>query len=213
MNNRPKKAKTPRTGHGETSDQHDPQGVRLQKVLAQAGMTLDDIDLDDAEALVWNLLTLINPGDEETALRQFAAYRDVAGEPDAGDREGDAEHAARRVAFAAMRECLHEIGAAVDLRRSRPIGLERARGEVQPFPHRHAGADVERKADIVFAVGLRHGRQAAEVRVDGIGIISGHLRVVRVQPGQRLDLLRLAVLIDNKVRLLQVEYRASGPVR
>lgn len=46
----------------------------------------DDIDLDDAEALVWNLLTLINPGDEESALRQFAAYRDAAGEPDAGDQ-------------------------------------------------------------------------------------------------------------------------------
>jgi hypothetical protein len=37
-----------------------------------------DID-DDAtpEALVWQLLLLINPGDEETALQQFAAYRDA----------------------------------------------------------------------------------------------------------------------------------------
>lgn len=52
----------------------------------QAFQDEDDIDLDDAEALVWNLLTLINPGDEETALRQFAAYRDAAGEPDAGDQ-------------------------------------------------------------------------------------------------------------------------------
>ena len=40
----------------------------------------DDMDLDDTEALVWNLLVLINPGDEETALRQFAAYRDATGE-------------------------------------------------------------------------------------------------------------------------------------
>ena len=30
----------------------------------------DDMDLDDTEALVWNLLVLINPGDEETALRR-----------------------------------------------------------------------------------------------------------------------------------------------
>jgi hypothetical protein len=52
----------------------------------QAFQDEDDIDLDDAEALVWNLLTLINPGDEETALRQFAAYRDTAGEPDAGEQ-------------------------------------------------------------------------------------------------------------------------------
>ncbi|MEJ7745773.1 MAG: hypothetical protein WKF61_03260 [Luteimonas sp.] len=41
-----------------------------------------DIDTDalSSEALVWQLLLLINPGDEETALRQFAAYRDVAGD-------------------------------------------------------------------------------------------------------------------------------------
>lgn len=43
----------------------------------------DALDLDDTEALVWNLLVLINPGDEETALRQFAAYRDATGEPGA----------------------------------------------------------------------------------------------------------------------------------
>lgn len=40
----------------------------------------DEMDLDDTEALVWNLLVLVNPGDEETALRQFAAYRDAMGE-------------------------------------------------------------------------------------------------------------------------------------
>ena len=34
----------------------------------------DRLDLDEAdtpEALAWNLLVLINPGDEDTALRQF----------------------------------------------------------------------------------------------------------------------------------------------
>ena len=43
-----------------------------------------DIDADEltSEALVWQVLLLINPGDEETALRQFAAYRDVAGGED-----------------------------------------------------------------------------------------------------------------------------------
>jgi hypothetical protein len=47
----------------------------------------DDIDLDDTEALIWNLLVLINPGDEESALRQFAAYRDAVGETgEAGDQ-------------------------------------------------------------------------------------------------------------------------------
>ncbi len=38
-------------------------------------------EADDAvEAQVWRLLVLINPGDEDTALRQFAAWRDVQAE-------------------------------------------------------------------------------------------------------------------------------------
>lgn len=36
----------------------------------------EDIDTGDQEALVWNLLLLINPGDEESALRQFSLWRD-----------------------------------------------------------------------------------------------------------------------------------------
>ncbi len=39
----------------------------------------DEEALDELgdEALVWQLLLLINPGDEESALRQFTAYRDA----------------------------------------------------------------------------------------------------------------------------------------
>ncbi len=37
------------------------------------------------EALVWQLLLLINPGDEEAALQQFADYREAAGGDDTGD--------------------------------------------------------------------------------------------------------------------------------
>lgn len=36
----------------------------------------EEIDTGDQEALIWNLLVLINPGDEETALRQFSGWRD-----------------------------------------------------------------------------------------------------------------------------------------
>lgn len=43
-----------------------------------------DQDDEGVEALVWQLLLAINPGDEETALRQFDAYRDAAA---AGDDE------------------------------------------------------------------------------------------------------------------------------
>ncbi len=37
-----------------------------------------DLELADTrEALVWQLLLLINPGDEESALQQFSAYREA----------------------------------------------------------------------------------------------------------------------------------------
>jgi hypothetical protein len=39
-----------------------------------------DIEVDDeaeTEALVWQLLVMINPGDEESALQQFAAWREA----------------------------------------------------------------------------------------------------------------------------------------
>lgn len=39
-------------------------------------------DDDSTEALVWQLLLLINPGDEETALRQFGAYQDASVDED-----------------------------------------------------------------------------------------------------------------------------------
>ena len=40
---------------------------------------------DDAtvEALVWQLLLLINPGDEDAALQQFTAYQDASADDDA----------------------------------------------------------------------------------------------------------------------------------
>ncbi|HVR81644.1 MAG TPA: hypothetical protein VHF02_06140 [Luteimonas sp.] len=42
-------------------------------------------DDDTPEALVWQLLLLINPGDEETALQQFATYRDLLADADADE--------------------------------------------------------------------------------------------------------------------------------
>ncbi len=47
-----------------------------------------DFDEDDFPARVWNLLLLINPGDEEGALRQFDAWREAMGGEEGGD--GDA---------------------------------------------------------------------------------------------------------------------------
>lgn len=45
----------------------------------------DDAAELTTEALVWQLLLLVNPGDEETALRQFGHYREALGEAGAGD--------------------------------------------------------------------------------------------------------------------------------
>ncbi|GGJ97260.1 DUF6630 family protein [Luteimonas terricola] len=47
-----------------------------------------DLEIDEdagTETLVWQLLLLVNPGDEETALQQFAAYQDATA--DAGEDE------------------------------------------------------------------------------------------------------------------------------
>lgn len=50
----------------------------------------DGMDVDDeatAEALVWQLLLMINPGDEEAALQQFGAWQEVTADidPDEAD--------------------------------------------------------------------------------------------------------------------------------
>jgi hypothetical protein len=47
----------------------------------------DDIEDDSLEARVWQLLLLINPGDEETALQQFTDYREAVAEIDADEVE------------------------------------------------------------------------------------------------------------------------------
>ncbi|AAM42927.1 hypothetical protein JH314_02970 [Xanthomonas campestris] len=44
-------------------------------------------DVDDHPGRVWNLLVLINPGDEETALGQFDAWREAQAEADEDDED------------------------------------------------------------------------------------------------------------------------------
>ncbi len=46
-----------------------------------------DADDDSPEALVWQLLLLINPGDEAAALQQFADYQDALAEAGSDDAE------------------------------------------------------------------------------------------------------------------------------
>ncbi|MGQ4661014.1 DUF6630 family protein [Lysobacter sp. F6437] len=47
----------------------------------------DEDDEASVEALVWQLLLVINPGDEEVALRQFDGYRDAVA-AEGGDEDG-----------------------------------------------------------------------------------------------------------------------------
>ena len=47
----------------------------------------DDPEEDSLEARVWQLLLLINPGDEETALQQFTEYREAMADVDADEVE------------------------------------------------------------------------------------------------------------------------------
>lgn len=44
------------------------------------GLLPDFDDVDGHAARIWNLLVLINPGDEDTALRQFDSWREAMGE-------------------------------------------------------------------------------------------------------------------------------------
>jgi hypothetical protein len=46
---------------------------------------LGDLDEESVEGKVWQLLSLINPGDEETALLQFNEYREAVGDTHAED--------------------------------------------------------------------------------------------------------------------------------
>lgn len=55
----------------------------------------DDGDDDSVESRVWQLLLLINPGDEDMALQQFADYRDAAAQ--ANDDEIEPIDIIRRV--------------------------------------------------------------------------------------------------------------------
>lgn len=59
------------------------------------GLDEQETDGDSVEASVWHLLLLINPGDEEMAMQQFADYRDAVVQ--AGENEVEPIDVIRRV--------------------------------------------------------------------------------------------------------------------
>ena len=78
------------------------------------GRDFDDED-DSVEALVWQLLLLINPGDEDSALQQFTAYREAVAD---GDESEPVELVARvldwRAGFMVAEDDLRSLVQALD---------------------------------------------------------------------------------------------------
>ena len=72
----------------------------------------DDVEEDSVEAKVWQLLLLLNPGDEETALLQFNDYREA-------------------MADAAEVEPIEVIGRVIDWRSGFIVGAHDLRALVQ----------------------------------------------------------------------------------
>ena len=75
------------TAMGAPDREFDPDD-NFENSREHEAMLPDEDDEASVEALVWQLLLAINPGDEEAALRQFDGYRDAvaanggdAGEP------------------------------------------------------------------------------------------------------------------------------------
>jgi hypothetical protein len=78
----------------------------------------DEVDDDSVEGLVWQLLRLINPGDEETALQQFAAYREaVASAEEEGKEDED--------------EPVEVVGRVIDWRSGYYVGTDDTRSLVE----------------------------------------------------------------------------------
>ena len=101
-----------------TPTEYDPDDNFARAFDAEA-----DIDEDAAiEALAWQLLLLINPGDEDAAMQQFGACRDAL------DEGGDPQHVIRDVIdwksgfhvdeddVSGLIEVLDELAARYDLR-------------------------------------------------------------------------------------------------
>ena len=97
----------------------------MQQLLMATGMHHSDDDelepeadvdadiADTQEGLVWQLLQLVNPGDVELALQEFAAWRDAQGDEDTGG------------------ELIEAVGHVIDWRSGFRIGAADTRALVQ----------------------------------------------------------------------------------
>src|SRR5258706_2490923 len=96
------------------------------------------------------------------------------------------EPIARRVAFAAMPECLHKISAAVHEHALTRIGLEWPGAEEQPLPDEDQKAPAIQDAELVRPAGLRARPQRAQIspQIAQVGVVDACER--RVRKGRKI---------------------------
>src|SRR5712671_1234022 len=118
------------------------------------------VDAGSQKVLQLFVAPLLEPRGRE--IRDVFAVGSLAPGEEAA-RLRPAEEIARRVAFAAMTERLHQIRAAVgDVREPGEVG-ERTGREEKPLPERHEEAPAERKAHLVLLAGPGAGRERSQV--------------------------------------------------
>ncbi len=112
--------------------------------------------------------------------------RDVEGAPTRRHRAGEFLavverecQVSRRMAFAAMRQRLGEIGAPVPFRALGGVGLETPIRIEQRRPEDHRPALVERKHQRIFGSRRAHRRQAEQIGLDRQSIRIGHVGIGR----------------------------------
>src|SRR5262249_6381276 len=113
-------------------------------------------------------------------VRHGLAVRSLAAREEA-IRLRAADEVARRVAFAAMPQRLHQVGAAVDGLRGARDWRKRARGEVEPLPDGDRPAPAEEEPQVVLLARLRARRQRAQVRPQVAHVGVGDLGERRVR--------------------------------
>ena len=95
-----------------------------------------------------------------------------------------AENGLRRVTEAAMAEALGQIGAAIPLGALVRIRHKCPGREVQPIPHPHGRANVERKRQLIWLDRILHGRNGVEIGADRQRVVARHLGVIGVGHGR-----------------------------
>src|SRR5262245_28306338 len=86
-----------------------------------------------------------------------------------------AQYVSRRVARAAMRQAVDQVGAMVELRGASLVGFESAFSEEEKLPDRDEAANVEREGQVVRRSLRGDGLARHQEGVDGANVFVRHL--------------------------------------